>query len=503
MMVSAPVDSNLLNASNWTVSNTLLMKDYIANVGWLEGNAVVAPDGSMKNILRVAGMSEKAAVIQVSSNGATQTFSPQTIIDFPGGASKFTIRYDAASGRYWALVNKQANPTAVRNRLVLTSSTDLVNWTTVATILQDANSAAIGFQYADWQFDGSDIIFVSRTAFGGSGYFHDAEYLTFHRISKFRLLSQTTTNTINASEDAEIDGHANWRGDTKGIPHSEWGWDASELRVRIYDPIDYPGADASHALIKWNFSSISATDIVTAATLEMSGWDGSDGPIDVYGIELGAWSESTVTWNSWATTTQNLVLLGQLACVGPANTAGQTTFSDPDLTAWVQDWVSGSQSNYGLILKMHDDGTPGGDSFSSREDTWSYGHAPQLVIQHVPASVFTTLTGKVTPSGYMGNLQNMGVQIEFRQNGVLVQTERTLLDATGGFSIGLVPKGTYTVAVKAFGYLQKVVTNVNVSADPTDIGTVVLKAGDLNGDSVINLRDFAIMASNWLFADEL
>lgn len=51
-----------------------------------------------------------------------------------------------------------------------------------------------GFQYIDWQFDNRDIIFLSRTAFddefGGANNFHDANYLTFHRIKNFRRLQK-------------------------------------------------------------------------------------------------------------------------------------------------------------------------------------------------------------------------------------------------------------------------------------------------------------------------
>jgi hypothetical protein len=191
---------------------------------------------------------------------------------------------------------------------------------------------------------------------------------------------QAVEVTLNSTDDAEIDQHVNWRGDTKGIAHLNWGWDASQLRVQIYDP-SY-GNIASHALIKWDVTGIASNAAINSVTLEMSGWDGSDGPIDVYGIAVGSWEEETVTWNSWAATTQSLVLLGQLYCAGPANAVGQTTFSSNDLASWVQSWVNGSQANNGIILKMHDDGSAGGDSFSSKEDPWSYGHAPQLKIAY-------------------------------------------------------------------------------------------------------------------------
>jgi hypothetical protein len=49
------------------------------------------------------------------------------------------------------------------------------------------------FQYADWQFDGDDLLAVARTAYddgeGGAANQHDANYLTFHRFRGFRTLT--------------------------------------------------------------------------------------------------------------------------------------------------------------------------------------------------------------------------------------------------------------------------------------------------------------------------
>ena len=308
------------------------------------------------------------------------------------------------------------------------------------------------------------------------------------------------TVVLDAVGDAEIDEHINWRSDTKGIPHPEWGHDASELRVRTYDHALYPDPNFSHVLIKWDVFSITATDEITDVTLEMSGWDYSDGSIDVYAIDQGDWDEATVTWDNWAATTKSLVLLGQLTSAGPAHINGQTTWSDPDLTTWVQDWVSGSQANHGLILKMHEDGSPGGDSFSSHEDTWASGHAPQLTIDHEPST--PTLTGTVVIDGYVGDLSLVGVQVEFRQAAVPVRTERVMLDAAGSFSIPDVTIGTYDIAIKAYSQLQKVITNVDVPAAPTDIGTITLQGGDINGDGLVDSNDFAVLAVEWLSAGD-
>ena len=108
----------------------------------------------------------------------------------PGGGVKFTIRYDKTTSRYWSIVSKQTNPEAYRNNLVLTSSADLRDWRVESPLLYHADGEKHAWQYIDWQFDGDDIIFVSRTAYddglGGASNAHDANYLTFHRIADFR-----------------------------------------------------------------------------------------------------------------------------------------------------------------------------------------------------------------------------------------------------------------------------------------------------------------------------
>lgn len=44
----------------------------------------------------------------------------------------------------------------------------------------------IGFQYADWLIDGDDMLVVSRTAWTGAPNYHDANFITFHRVWSFR-----------------------------------------------------------------------------------------------------------------------------------------------------------------------------------------------------------------------------------------------------------------------------------------------------------------------------
>ena len=207
-VMSAPADADLLNAANWTFSGVLPRDPQWLRGqfnGWLEGNVVVSRDGGVVNILRVDTPSgpEKAAVVRVSADGKSLNLDPATgFVDFPGGAKKFTIRYDPPSDRYWSLTTvaserlaQAVRPATIRNTLALVYSPDLRNWTVRCILLYHPDVKRHGFQYVDWQFDGEDMIAVCRTAYedgqGGAHNNHDANFLTFHRIGQFRTKTGT------------------------------------------------------------------------------------------------------------------------------------------------------------------------------------------------------------------------------------------------------------------------------------------------------------------------
>ncbi|HVV00389.1 MAG TPA: sialidase family protein [Verrucomicrobiae bacterium] len=206
-MLSAPVDADLLQAASWRSSNFLPgSSNWLAGNfrGWLEGNAVVTPSGEIDDILRVdtPGLPEMAAIVRIARDGSAASFDPATdFIQLPGGAKKFTIRPDPLGGGYWTLASiadasdsasTRLSPGKVRNTLALLHAADLRHWEVRAVLLRHPDAAAHAFQYVDWQFDGNDIVAVSRTAFddgeGGANRYHDANFLTFHRFKDFRKL---------------------------------------------------------------------------------------------------------------------------------------------------------------------------------------------------------------------------------------------------------------------------------------------------------------------------
>ena len=197
--LSAPADADLMEPKNWTVSKPLrydpawLPKDLKLKEGahgYLEGNAVVAPDGRLVDVLRyhVSPYFRKAVVLDIAADGRSLSFN--RVIGFYGGMTKFTIRRHPETGVYWSLVNRVTDPTkpAMRSVLTLVRSESLDDWALVRDVLRDDNEMAwkyTAFQYVDWIFDRDDILVASRTAYNGARNFHDANMLTFHRVRGF------------------------------------------------------------------------------------------------------------------------------------------------------------------------------------------------------------------------------------------------------------------------------------------------------------------------------
>lgn len=186
LVMSAPVEADLLKAGSWNMSSVLYKE--IPELRWIEGNVVVMRDQGLVNILRTNGIGPgKAAMTHISDDGSRLSWNPvEDIIGFIGGGAKFTIRFDDRSQRYWSIVNKQKDPETYRNVLVLTSSRDLRTWKLESVLVDQLEREDRAFQYVDWLFDGDDIIAVSRTAWDGAHRPHDANYMTFHRIKGFR-----------------------------------------------------------------------------------------------------------------------------------------------------------------------------------------------------------------------------------------------------------------------------------------------------------------------------
>lgn len=202
VMASASVNSDLLNASSWTITDPVQLdlstipEGVTTHVpGWLEGNAVLGPNGEILNIIRVNFEPDfgYAAVLKLSKDNKTLTFD--RFIDFDGGMTKFVVRRDEKTGKYISLVNNITNIDYAKQRTVLSLavSDDAYNWEIKETllypnVLDNWENIILerAYQYVDWIIDGDDILYVVREAGDGAPNYHDALDITFYRLENFR-----------------------------------------------------------------------------------------------------------------------------------------------------------------------------------------------------------------------------------------------------------------------------------------------------------------------------
>lgn len=203
--VSAAVDSDLMDPSSWQCTGFLPYDpERVREVqgmpvgGTIEGNLLQTPDGRLVDLLRFQTNEctpRYGKAYQVVLDPQHPDALPQfdRTVDFPGNLSKFFIRRSPLDGRYYALSNRvTTDALSQRNLLTLSVSDDLIHWTVCRDILNYADNCfgetenQVGFQYPSFIFDGDDLLAVVRTAINGAHNFHDANYMTFHRIRHYR-----------------------------------------------------------------------------------------------------------------------------------------------------------------------------------------------------------------------------------------------------------------------------------------------------------------------------
>jgi len=227
----------LMNRTNWRITPPLFFNQSwipssfgnLSAPGYLEGCIVISSSSSSSsslssgdirvfNMMRFNSIPLSNLAILLELNLTTNDLSFVSIINFPGGMSKFTIRYDSKTQRYLTLSNpvKSTFDYNQRNILSLFYSKDLLNWQVgIYELLYDdtgleSNDSLryTGFQYVDWQFDdfnsfshessciewncsnGNDLIYLIRTSYRGAESFHNSNRITFKNLNHFRQYIQ-------------------------------------------------------------------------------------------------------------------------------------------------------------------------------------------------------------------------------------------------------------------------------------------------------------------------
>lgn len=123
---------------------------------------------------------------------------------------------------------------------------------------------------------------------------------------------------------------------------------------------------------------------------------------------------------------------------------------------------------------------------------YSYDAAGNRLTRQVITNAFT-IHGRVTLSDYTGDITQVLVTGELRQNGSTVRNQTLSLDAGGNYALPGVQPGGYDVAVKASHWLRKIVTGVQVVDQSVSNVNVSLTNGDADGDNEITSTDLSII----------
>ena len=192
--------ADFMTAGNWVKSNVVANTTYDPIFGTdlgagkesLEHNMVERPDGSLGLMGRTTFLGEFASWWDYDL--ATNTLTAVETRALEAGWCKFHILRCPTTDQYLCFGNKKpGDVTDDRTKMQVWKSADLVTWTVVETIvdLGAFNYQEEGDSYPYPEFDGDDILLVSRLGFNGSNSHHNTNRGIFriieNYISRFNL----------------------------------------------------------------------------------------------------------------------------------------------------------------------------------------------------------------------------------------------------------------------------------------------------------------------------
>lgn len=249
VLMSADINTDLLNRENWTFSNKLIFTEHVKGTtaigspfyqtceqnpdgtdkrfcgdpGWLESHVVRIYDQKhnfydskdktvylwmrahtgMTNIGAIAkGVEAKDGNLSLDIV-KSPAGSPMIYLPCPGGQMKFHIVYDKVTELYWLLSTQATDsmtrpellpddryglPDNERHRLQLHFSKNLFDWC-FAGIVAQGDSAGQARSYASMVIDDKNLCILCRSGDRRAKSAHNGNLITFHEISNFRNLT--------------------------------------------------------------------------------------------------------------------------------------------------------------------------------------------------------------------------------------------------------------------------------------------------------------------------
>ncbi len=211
-LMYADENANLLKAGSWKFTENARFDERFKSLvtqPWSELTAILDVDKQKMCLFgKCPSFTDSVGtIVRFNSDGKPENLN-EPFARLPGGSKKTSARYDPVSKKYYALTNyipeeyfytatywQSMLPSinavgVVRNTLALVESKNLVEWKVKYIPLKHPNTDKVGFQYAEFEIDGDDLVFLSRTAYfdgvAEADNSHNSNFITFHRIKNFR-----------------------------------------------------------------------------------------------------------------------------------------------------------------------------------------------------------------------------------------------------------------------------------------------------------------------------
>ena len=198
MVVSAPVDADLLDSDSWEFSEPVKYNPEWKGLpkgtssGNIEGTLTVV-DGQLYSVMRydMSKLERKSGLVmryKVNTENPAAPLEFDRVIEFPANSSKFEMIYHEGTKKWYSIASRikqnDDGTTTVRNLLSLFVSDDCVNWELGKDLIDmsDRDPMKIGFQYVDYFIENDTIYYLVRTAINNAANFHDANYSLFFKL---------------------------------------------------------------------------------------------------------------------------------------------------------------------------------------------------------------------------------------------------------------------------------------------------------------------------------
>lgn len=145
--------------------------------------------------------------------------------------------------------------------------------------------------------------------------------------------------------------------------------------------------------------------------------------------------------------------------------------------------------------------TDGGAWFGYDDPFGGVAGAPQkqwAVVDNVTVKELPTFKGIINVTGYAGDITTENfTALVLDSNGVVVDNLTIKVDAAGAFEFGTTVSGAASVVLVGDSTLNRLYSNVTAVTGGFDLGAVNLLNGNINGDAVVDIADYSVLAAKF------